>query len=152
MTSFSHAFAAARKAGKKTFNWQGKSYNTKLAPATKAAKTTKTAKNIPVPTPRPEKKQRERADYPMPDTGWGIARKGSILGKAKARMNNTPVASTKKSGRALQGLQTIAGAKERANKAASVQGPIPEGVWYARKGSAISRGAARRANKPVPSY
>lgn len=31
MASFDKAFAAARKAGKKTFAWQGKSYNTKMA-------------------------------------------------------------------------------------------------------------------------
>lgn len=30
--NFKSAFAAARKAGKKVFNWNGKSYNTKLAP------------------------------------------------------------------------------------------------------------------------
>ena len=29
--AFDRAFAAARKAGKKTFNYKGKSYNTKLA-------------------------------------------------------------------------------------------------------------------------
>lgn len=31
MSNFKTAFAAARKAGKKTFDWNGKSYNTKLA-------------------------------------------------------------------------------------------------------------------------
>lgn len=30
MTNFEKAFAAARKAGKKTFSWEGKQYNTKL--------------------------------------------------------------------------------------------------------------------------
>lgn len=30
--NFKAAFASARKAGKKVFNWNGKSYNTKLAP------------------------------------------------------------------------------------------------------------------------
>ncbi len=30
--NFKAAFAAARKAGKKVFDWNGKSYNTKLAP------------------------------------------------------------------------------------------------------------------------
>ena len=40
-TAFEKAFAAARKAGKKTFTFNGKSYNTKL----KESKTTKKSEN-----------------------------------------------------------------------------------------------------------
>lgn len=49
MTSFNSAFAAARKAGKKTFTWSGKSYNTKLA------KDNGTPTKAPVPKSRPVK-------------------------------------------------------------------------------------------------
>lgn len=48
MTSFNSAFASARKAGKKTFSWNGKSYNTKLATGNG------TPSKAPVPTPRPK--------------------------------------------------------------------------------------------------
>jgi len=41
--TFKNAFATARKAGKKTFNWNGKSYTTELA-KTKKKKTTTTPK------------------------------------------------------------------------------------------------------------
>lgn len=44
MASFSKAFAAARKAGKKTFSWNGKSYTTK----------TKEESAPPVPKDRPK--------------------------------------------------------------------------------------------------
>ncbi len=154
MASFSKAFASARKAGKKTFSWQGKSYNTKLA---------STPKNVPVPGKKPSQvKATASADKakpvsgvkagPVPMKDVGIAKKGSAISKAKARMDNAPVAKTTLSGRALQGQQIMAGAQARAEKAskeASKQGPTPEGVWYARKGSPMSIAAARRANKPV---
>ena len=45
MASFKAAFAAARKAGKKTFSWNGKPYTTKLASESKSkAAPTKSAK------------------------------------------------------------------------------------------------------------
>lgn len=46
-SKFESAFAAARKAGKKTFTFGGKSYNTKLK---------STSKSAPVPRPRSERK------------------------------------------------------------------------------------------------
>jgi hypothetical protein len=46
-SAFSKAFAAARKAGKKTFSWNGKSYTTK----------TKEEAAPPVPKDRPNKKK-----------------------------------------------------------------------------------------------
>lgn len=156
MTSFSKAFAAARKSGKKNFSWQGKSFNTKLAKGGTAPK------NVPVPGAKPSQvKATATATSAKPTSGVkagpvpmkdvGIARKGSAISKAKARMDNAPVTPTKRSGRVLQGEQIMAGAKARAAKASAgeKQGPTPEGVWYARKGSPISIAAARRANKPV---
>ena len=59
-TSFSSAFAAARKAGKKEFTWNGKRYNTKLAktgtPAKMKAPASKPARlpeSVRVPGSRP---------------------------------------------------------------------------------------------------
>lgn len=47
LSAFGSAFAAARKSGKKTFMFRGKSYNTKLASDIKLPK------NAPTPTARP---------------------------------------------------------------------------------------------------
>lgn len=156
MASFSKAFASARKGGKSTFTWNGKSYNTKLAKGGTAPK------NVPVPGKKPSTvkatattssvKATGAKAGPVPMKDVGIARKGSAISKAKARMDNAPVTPVKRTGLALRGEQIMAGAKVRkgaAEKAASKQGPQPEGVWYARKGSPMSIGAARRANKPV---
>ncbi len=110
MAGFKDSFAAARKAGKKTFSWNGKSYNTKLAPST--------PKKGPVPAQKPVKQgpqreavsgasrstsgkvtpktngtsggARERADYPKPNQAVGIARKGSVISNEKARQDNKP--------------------------------------------------------------
>lgn len=97
MSAFGSAFAAARKAGKKTFTWNGNLYTTQLASETSPPK------NPPVPQSRPN------AD---PDA---------------------PAASSKPAG---------------ATKTPEKQGPKPEGVWYAAKGSPMSIGAARRDNAP----
>jgi len=48
MSNFGNAFSAARKAGKKTFTWNGKLYTTKLAA------TAKLPKHGPVPAARPD--------------------------------------------------------------------------------------------------
>jgi hypothetical protein len=134
MTPFGKAFAAARKAGKKTFTWNGNRYTTKLATETKAkksvpipAKRPTTAKSTTAATTMTGRKTRAAAEYPVPMRAVGIARKGSGLSKIVARSENKPVEAKKK----------------------PVQGPTPEGVWYARKGSAMSIAAARRANRPV---
>lgn len=50
MASFSSAFAAARKAGKSTFSWNGKSYNTKVASSGNG-----TPSKAPRPSARPAK-------------------------------------------------------------------------------------------------
>ncbi|MBZ5882541.1 hypothetical protein, partial [Escherichia coli] len=51
MTNFGDAFKAARKAGKTTFKFGGKSYHTKTKD--EMSKTKKSA-SVPTPTPRPE--------------------------------------------------------------------------------------------------
>lgn len=56
MASFNSAFAAARKAGKATFTWQGKSYTTKLkeevAPKRREEKSSAAPKSSPRPKTR----------------------------------------------------------------------------------------------------
>lgn len=64
MASFKSAFAAARKAGKKEFTWNGKAYNTKL-------KEDNLPKKAPIPSPRPKPKVGafrgiDSDDFPMP--------------------------------------------------------------------------------------
>lgn len=73
--SFNSAFAAARKAGKKTFVWNGKHYNTKLASHKP------TPKKAPAPTPRPRDETPASAPKPSPRPapGVGIAKPGSKL-------------------------------------------------------------------------
>lgn len=54
--SFRDAFAAARKAGKMTFEWEGRSYGTRRADETKdqhAANMQKVSRPAPAPAPRP---------------------------------------------------------------------------------------------------
>jgi hypothetical protein len=133
MPSFNTAFAAARKAGKKTFTWNGNRYNTTLATGSKMPK------NVPVPGKRPADvaktttgktatASKARAEYPKPMRSVGFATAGSGLSKIVARSENKPREAEKK----------------------PVQGPTPDGVWYARKGSPMSIAAARRANRAVP--
>ena len=54
MASFKSSFAAARKAGKKEFSWNGKRYNTKLASGSGSSskKAAKTPESGPVPASR----------------------------------------------------------------------------------------------------
>lgn len=59
MTSFEKAFAAARKAGKKEFTWNGKRYHTRLKSETKK-------KSPPTPSPRPDRKKEEKKSTPTP--------------------------------------------------------------------------------------
>lgn len=124
MASFKESFASARKAGKKEFKWNGKSYNTKLA--------ADTPKKGPVPTPRPQAKSGTRASeqtsknkgtssrtsdqiskntdrpsqgpklsnagasYPRPAKQTGVASPSSKIGQAAARRENTPKSPERK--------------------------------------------------------
>lgn len=55
-TSFKSAFAAARKAGGKSFEWEGKKYSTDVA-APKAKASKPAADDTPAPTPAPAAKK-----------------------------------------------------------------------------------------------
>lgn len=116
--SFNTAFAAARKAGKKVFSWNGKTYNTKLkgetksslpssknAPVPKERPGTKVAsKNVPVPKDKPsatsgakvaaQKPVGVQQDYPRPAKRVGIASPKSPLGRAIAKAENKPKGSS----------------------------------------------------------
>jgi hypothetical protein len=154
MSSFGNAFSAARKAGKKTFSWNGKSYTTKLASSSKAPK------SVPTPTPRPgtkaaPAKAKPQQNFPRPSKAVGIAKAGSPIANAVARKENAPKATpSKPAPRSSAGKTKMSMGKADTNrkwggnKSKPKQGPTPEGVWYARKGSAMSIAAARRANRP----
>ncbi|AGC35545.1 hypothetical protein RHEph01_gp034 [Rhizobium phage RHEph01] len=164
MTSFGDAFKAARKAGKTTFKFGGKSYHTKTKD--EMAKTTKA---VPTPTQRPEAmktdaqaavdsapksapaKPAPKQDYPRPAKSVGIASASSAIGQAAAARDNAPV--TKVPSRANANANTVQKAQTPARGTIpkpEKQGPQPEEQqWFARKGSAISLGIARRRNAPV---
>lgn len=164
MTAFGDAFKAARKSGKTTFKFGGKSYHTKTKD-----EMAKTKKAVPVPTPRPEAmktdaqdavdsaprpapaaaaKPATKQDYPRPAKSVGIASANSVIGQAAARSDNAPVAKTPSRANANE---NVVKKPQPAPKpaAAPQQGPQPEDQqWFARKGSAISLGIARRKNAP----
>lgn len=72
LSSFEKAFASARKAGKKTFTWNGKSYTTQTKE--EAAKAKASAKPTVKPQPRPERKPSVMSTSPeMPKTGGAPA-------------------------------------------------------------------------------
>jgi hypothetical protein len=178
MAEFSKAFRAARASGKKTFQWNGKSYTTKLKPKSDPNKSpsshsatsgppsdklqkavdSASAKGKPAVAAAPKPQQ-----GPQPAKPVGIARAGSPIARAAAKLANVPAKAPMKTpaeaaktmgdaGAPLTAAQKAsvsqATAKAPAKPAGDQQGPKPEGVWYAKKGSAISTAAARRANAP----
>ncbi|TCR92582.1 hypothetical protein [Rhizobium sp. BK376] len=176
MSDFGNAFKAARASGKKVFTWNGKSYTTKL----KSETTAKAPKNVPTPTPKPDNTppgdktkddtlqpssttDSSGADTPAPQQGpkpakdVGIASAKSPIGQAAARVANAPSTPTPSNAqvrdynakRYLAG-DVADGSPDDSAPDAPQQGPKPEGVFYAKKGSAMSKAAARRANAPVP--
>lgn len=167
MSEFSKAFRAARSAGKKVFSWNGKSYTTKLkakadpnkSPSSRSAtsgppsdklqravdsatakgKAAAAAKAAAPAKPAPQQ-------GPQPAKAVGIAKANSPIARAAATIANAPVA--KVPSRANANQATVKKSAPAPAAAAPKQGPTPEGVWYAKKGSAISTAAARRANAP----
>jgi hypothetical protein len=78
---------------------------------------------------------------PQPIKAVGIARPTSAIARKAAEIKNRPFTPA----------PITAGTAPRMarnTKKARGIGPVPEGVWYAAKGSAMSRSAAKRANKP----
>jgi hypothetical protein len=165
MTSFGDAFKAARKAGKTTFKFGGKSYHTKTKD-----EMAKTKKAVPTPSPRPEAmktdaqaavdsapksapKAAPKQDYPRPAKPVGIASANSAIGRAAAARENAPVLKIPSRANANANANTVQKPQAPARGSstpAEKQGPKPEEQqWFARKGSAISLGIARRRNAPV---
>lgn len=74
MASFNQAFASARKAGKKTFTWNGKSYTTqtKEEAARKSSPTPRPASERPsgAPKPRPASERPRPKEAPKPAPRW----------------------------------------------------------------------------------
>lgn len=166
MSEFSKAFRAARSAGKKVFSWNGKSYTTKLkakadpnkSPSSRSATSgppsDKLQKAVDSATGKGKAAAAAKAasakpapqQGPQPAKAVGIAKANSPIARAAAKIANAPVA--KVPSRANANQATVKKAAPAAAAAAPKQGPTPEGVWYAKKGSAISKAAARRANAP----
>ncbi len=172
MSEFGKAFRAARASGKKVFTWNGKSYTTKLkseAGSSKTPASVKNPKNVPTPTPRPsddsdtsdadsspKKPDGPQQDYPRPAKDVGIAKAKSPIGQAAAKRDNAPVdpdygstGMSKELVRDYLNKRSAEGQLPGDDDSPPQQGPKPEGVWYAKKGSAMSKAAARRANAPV---
>lgn len=85
MATFKEAFRSARSSGKKTFTWNGKSYNTKLAEDTPKPRAKPTVQEPPKPrakpkseTPKPTKK---------PNTTNNFERKKAAMEKSSAERN-----------------------------------------------------------------
>lgn len=76
MAGFKAAFAAARKAGKKTFTWNGKPYTTKLASDSKSSGATKTSAR-----PKARPKATAKTSKPTGAAGRAAARKKSSTNK-----------------------------------------------------------------------
>jgi len=160
MSEFNKAFRAARAAGKKTFSFNSKSYTTKLksegkspakSPSSQAAtsgppktdiqRAVDSAPAKPAPKPAVADSKPAPVQGPKPVKAVGIARATSPIARAAAKAANAPYTPA----------PVTAGTAPRMAKntaKADKPGPKPEGVWYAKKGSAISKAAARRANKP----
>ncbi|MBY5581851.1 hypothetical protein [Rhizobium leguminosarum] len=101
---------------------------------------------------------------PQPAKAVGIAKSNSPIARVAARIANAPAKEPIKSAAEASKTAARSGVELSAAQKASVaqvtpkkstpasapekQGPTPEGVWYAKKGSSISKAAARRANAP----
>ncbi|WP_319413850.1 hypothetical protein [uncultured Cohaesibacter sp.] len=90
-SSFGKAFAAARKAGKNTFSWNGKKYTTKLKSENKgktleaSPKAAPRAKKSPMPKPKPKAQEKASGSSKLlPSGGNG---RFSHAETAKARAN-----------------------------------------------------------------
>lgn len=90
--AFGKAFAAARKAGKKEFTYQGKKYNTKLA--------VETPKKAPTPTARPTTSAPAAKPRPTPDK----EKDRSVTVKRPPRRSST-TAPTKPAAKPLMGTK-----------------------------------------------
>lgn len=103
--AFGKAFAAARKAGKKVFTYNGKKYNTKLA--------ADTPKKGPIPSPNPKKSGRSEGVK----KATSVAPKSGKPTKAPPKAVPTPTpkpANPSKSG--AQPSRAAANAQERRYK------------------------------------
>ena len=68
MTDFEKAFAAAKKAGKKTFTWKGKEYNTKIKELTTELSNAKHP--VIPPTPEQSKKDKGQPQGYLGENAW----------------------------------------------------------------------------------
>jgi hypothetical protein len=93
-TNFKEAFAAARGAGDKTFEYNGKKYTTELAkPASKPAAST--AKVEDKPTPKYQSLQERSKSYEDARAKSGVGMYGSKKSEPKEERKPLPLKSTK---------------------------------------------------------
>jgi len=134
--AFKDSFAAARKAGKKTFSFEGKSYNTKLA------STPATPKKGPVPATRPAAASStsgaSRSTSGKTSATSGASR--STSGKA----STTSGASRSTSGKTPD---TSKGPKSRSGQ--PMKGPIAEITGAISKSTAAFRENAKKTDESL---
>lgn len=156
MSNFSKAFATARKAGKATFMFGGKSYHTRVKGETKDTKTVKVSpapKTVPVPQSRPSGKTpvpqtKPSAKVPIPQSNpknapaSGIARKGSPMAVAAQRQREKPVAAPRKDTPQTPGMGMPSG-KPRGTVVAKA--PTPDQKSAAQKKAPIPKSNPKNA-------
>jgi hypothetical protein len=141
--NFSQAFAAARRAGKDDFTWNGKRYTTELAkPAAKPA-----AKTAPADTRRPGPTRERAADMPpmarKPDASTS---RGVRAAEPAPRASTQPAAKTP----ARSGVQARADADRAAREARYEFGRQRKAAAQAEKPTStrsLSRGDSRKRSE-----
>ncbi|MBN9138632.1 MAG: hypothetical protein J0I92_21620 [Phyllobacterium sp.] len=132
MSAFGKAFAAARRSGKSTFSFGGKSYNTKVAATT--------PKKGPVPTARPDATKTASTSKAPQRSGVGkainaMANSSSTGGYSIKQPAKRPVQGPPASAKAPQGLDAI--------PKLSIASRIAQSVRVGQR--AVDRGARRDA-------
>lgn len=137
--AFKDSFAAARKSGKKTFTFEGKSYNTKLA------STPATPKKGPVPAPRPS-----AGATASSTSGASRSTSGKVSATSGASRSTSGKASaTSGASRSTSGKtpDTSKGPKSRTGQ--PMKGPIAEITGAISKSTAAFRENAKKTDESL---
>jgi hypothetical protein len=150
MASFNSAFAAARKAGKSVFTWEGKRYNTKVAstgtPAKMKAPGSRPAKlpdTVKVPGSRPGEKTAstsKQADKVRKSVATAKPKASAEAAKVKAA--KAPVPAPRSTTQAAKVRKSVASAKP---KAAAELAKLK-----VKKAASVKSGASRSTAGKVP--
>lgn len=121
--NFKAAFAAARKAGKKVFDWNGKSYNTKLAPDATPSPKARPAPMGPKARPAAGKAVAATTTSPaVPPFPSGAKNPTKVIndiqkGNRAQRTQRTEARAARKAASAASSIAKAAAAKTEAEKA-----------------------------------